>query len=409
MPQYNITFDWNRISTLGKVKVLVEQVVGQPSDAQITSAVEDWLDEHVSPTTPIVDDSLTISGAAADSKTVGDSLASLSQRIDEGTGLTSAQINALLDAFNHVAWDSDDPTGQTYITALASAFRSITSITAVFNQGDNIIPVNASLDSLEQYLTVTASYRDGTSEEVTDYTLSGTLTVGESTITVSYSGFTTTFTCTVDALLYSWDFTQGLTDEIGGRLAYLSAGSGHSAPTQTANGITFSEATQRIYFGGADYNLAGKTIEYDVASCQFAGNSSYHIRHIVISNNNQSTGYGMSPLVFRSGTGWSSYGYSQSSTTTTTRAWVSTPWISGTTSDVVDVMSGKTVKIVIGSDRHTVKLYIDDTLIGTQTTNYFDSRCKYLMFGGQVSYDQTKGDQCYDLVLTGFRIYEGEV
>lgn len=315
--------------------------------------------------------------------------------------------NALIECFQHVAWDSSDPTGQTYISALITALKRLVGISAVFDSGGTTIRANMTLDSLKQYLTVSAVYNDGTTEEILDYTLSGALTVGESTIGVEYEGFETTFTCTVDALIYNWDFTQSLTDTVGGRNALLSAKSGVTPPTQDENGITFNAATQRIYFAGGDYNLAGKTIEYDVASCQFAGSASYHIRHIIISNNNATSGYGMSPLVFRSGSGWSSYGYTSSSGTT--RGWKSAPWIAGTTSDVVDVMSGKTVKIVIGSDKHTVKLYIDDELIGTNTSNYYDSRCKYLMFGSKVDYDQTEGDQCYNLVLTGFRIYEGEV
>lgn len=38
----------------------------------ISTIITNWLDEHITPTTPIIDDTLTISGAAADSKTVGD-------------------------------------------------------------------------------------------------------------------------------------------------------------------------------------------------------------------------------------------------------------------------------------------------------------------------------------------------
>jgi Bacterial Ig-like domain (group 3). len=46
-------------------------------------------------------------------------------------------------------------------------------------------------------LTVTATYSASTTATVTDYTLSGTLTEGTSTITVSYGGKTTTFSVTV--------------------------------------------------------------------------------------------------------------------------------------------------------------------------------------------------------------------
>lgn len=54
MPQYNITFDWNRISTLGKVKVLVEQVVGQPSQEAVDTAIDNWMDEHSGSTATVM-------------------------------------------------------------------------------------------------------------------------------------------------------------------------------------------------------------------------------------------------------------------------------------------------------------------------------------------------------------------
>lgn len=46
---------------------------------------------------------------------------------------------------------------------------------------------------------MTAVYSDSTTETVTDYTLSGTLTEGTSTITVGYGGKTDTFTVTVSS------------------------------------------------------------------------------------------------------------------------------------------------------------------------------------------------------------------
>lgn len=75
-------------------------------------------------------------------------------------------------------------------------------ITASFNQGNNTIYEDASLDDLKQYLTVTY-YNDSSSEIITDYTLSGILEIADTsiqsnpTITVSYLGYTTTFTAKV--------------------------------------------------------------------------------------------------------------------------------------------------------------------------------------------------------------------
>lgn len=113
-------------------------------------------------------------------------------------GITAEVKHALLNLLSHVAYA--DANGQAYYTQLQNALLgdvTLTSISSVFNQGSAIIYDTDSLDTLRQYLVVTATYSDGSTATVTYYTLSGTLTVGTSTITVSYGGKTTTFTVTV--------------------------------------------------------------------------------------------------------------------------------------------------------------------------------------------------------------------
>lgn len=115
-------------------------------------------------------------------------------------GLSDKAKTALLTCFQHVAWV--DEHGQSYYNALESALYEDTtailqSISTVFNQGSAIIYTTSSLDDLKPYLTVTARYSDSTSQTVTGYTLSGTLTVGTSTITASYGGKTATFNVSV--------------------------------------------------------------------------------------------------------------------------------------------------------------------------------------------------------------------
>lgn len=72
------------------------------------------------------------------------------------------------------------------------------SISAVYTQSGTVYDTD-DLDSLKDDLVVTASYDDGSSEilEASEYTLSGTLEVGTSTITVTYHGKTDTFNVTV--------------------------------------------------------------------------------------------------------------------------------------------------------------------------------------------------------------------
>ena len=70
---------------------------------------------------------------------------------------------------------------------------TLTSISATYTGGD--VAVGTLLNDLTG-ITVTAHYSDGSTANVTGYTLSGEIVEGENTITVSYSGLTTTFTVT---------------------------------------------------------------------------------------------------------------------------------------------------------------------------------------------------------------------
>ena len=303
----------------------------------------------------------------------------------------------------------------TTFNVTVSAVPVLSSISAVYTQSGTVYTTD-SLDSLKTDLVVTATYSDSSSATVpaADYTLSGTLTAGTSTITVTYGGETDTFTVTVTqatAYLYNWDFTQSLDDLVNGTTAEVSAGSGHSAPTRTSSGLVFDEATQVVYFGNLG-GMEGKTIEFDIASASFAGSTSYHMRYLMLNHGTSSLATGTGPLVWRKDNGWSAYGYEESTGNQDTRkTWGSVYGnLSGSSSAILNYMSGKTVKIVMSSNGQST-LYIDDTLIGTQSSIYFTNsgdRCQHLWFGGIGSKDQSKGDQCYNLTLSGLRIYANE-
>lgn len=116
-----------------------------------------------------------------------------------GSGLTEDVKQAFLKAFNHVAWV--DENGQDYVDELEAAFypsSGLVGIAALYTQSGPVYDTD-SLDSLKSDLVVTATYANGDVRTVTDYVLSGTLTEGTSTITVSFGGKTTTFTVTVTA------------------------------------------------------------------------------------------------------------------------------------------------------------------------------------------------------------------
>lgn len=91
----------------------------------------------------------------------------------------------------------------------------LSSISATYSGGD--VPVGTAVTDLTG-IVVTAHYSDGSTETVTDYTLSGTIAEGSNTITVSYGGKTTT--CSVTGVtnnnLISGMYQVGLLKENGG-------------------------------------------------------------------------------------------------------------------------------------------------------------------------------------------------
>lgn len=147
---------------------------------------------------------------------ISDSSASIS-----GAG-TKQLTAATTPAGGTVSWTSSDPTiasvstgglvtgvsnGVATITARSgdktatctvtvSGFATLASISAVYTQTDTVNTTD-SLDSLRDDLVVTGTYSDSSTATITDYTLSGTLTAGTSTITVAYGGKTDTFDVTV--------------------------------------------------------------------------------------------------------------------------------------------------------------------------------------------------------------------
>lgn len=161
--------------------------------------------------------------------------------------------SALLTCFEHVAWT--DENGQEYVNALENALYQVelTGITAAFAQGSAVIYDTDTLDSLMQYLTVTAAYSNGTTAEVTTYTLSGTLTAGTSTITVSYGGYDATFTVTVTHQAGVYAVTNTLTGCTSSNAATTATeGEAYTATITADSGYTLTGATVSVTMGGTD-------------------------------------------------------------------------------------------------------------------------------------------------------------
>lgn len=188
-----------------------------------------------------------------------------------GSGLTNEAKQALLACFEKVAWIDED--GQDYYDALEAALYppvGLVSISCVYTQSGTVYTTD-SLDSLKSDLVVTAHYDDSSTATITTYTLSGTLTVGTSTITVSYGGKTTTFNVTVtqyDASIYNWNFKTGTTDSKQSAVATLGSG-----VTQSSSGLTFDgTANGWVYLCDlSSYASSAFTVEVDVDSITNTG------------------------------------------------------------------------------------------------------------------------------------------
>lgn len=89
--------------------------------------------------------------------------------------------------------------GKTTTFNVVVSTATLQSITALFNPGSRVFYTNNTLDDLKQYLTVTANYSDSSTQNVTNYMLSGSMAEGTNTITVRYQGMSDTFTVTVQA------------------------------------------------------------------------------------------------------------------------------------------------------------------------------------------------------------------
>ena len=113
-----------------------------------------------------------------------------------GSGLTDDIKDSLLEIVENVAFINDH--GRQYYNALYAALYPYApvSIDAVLSPSATITDFDT-LDDLRQYLTVTAHYQNGTSSVVTNYSLSGVLTAGTSTILVTYAGVSYTVEVTV--------------------------------------------------------------------------------------------------------------------------------------------------------------------------------------------------------------------
>lgn len=193
-------------SSLAKLLNLIKTNYFRKSESQEVSAIS----IDVTPTDSSTN-LVTSGGVKTELDKLGQAQTDIYSRIEDveelisglelaGSGSWTKQQVALLETiFANIAY-IDETTGQTAANSLIASLRNnskiLSSISVIYTGGT--VAAGTTLDQLTG-ITVTATYSDGTTETVTDYTLSGDLIAGQTnTVTVTYQGKTTTFDVTVE-------------------------------------------------------------------------------------------------------------------------------------------------------------------------------------------------------------------
>lgn len=202
--------------------------------------------------------------------------------------------------------------------------------------------------------------------------------------------------------LYKWDFTKSLVDEIQNYEVTLGGGA-----VRTNNGVEFTERRHRINFTLPSWDfLLNKTIELDIAKFDFKGNSNYDLNFIVSATSNSSaTCY----LAWFANMGWKVYGR-----TVPNRTGGYVKESSLFSSELgINAFDGKTLKLKIirpTSGYDLFELYLNNVLVGQVNDVYAPVYEGYTNFsiGSRNQNYASNGDQCYDVIISGFRVYQNE-
>lgn len=320
-----------------------------------------------------------------------------------GSGLTEAQKQAILQLARKVAYI--DGNGMTYYTDLYNAFyppAGLVSISAVFTQGNNVIYDTDNLSVLRQYLTVTAHYDNSTSAVVTTYTLSGTLTAGNSTITVAYGGKSTTFIVAVthyeeptptDEAIYNWNFKQSFTDSVANVTAVPSL----NTMTITSDGVAVDTNQAIMLTPAGGVSIANRTFEIDMTSDTMVSQSSHSRVFSVDSADNNTSAGAACLLVYRGNNGWAVYSGAAWSTSLDRNTYP------------ITFFNGKTIRLYVDNNLNVTLSYATIgsdvfTTIGTFSIPLQSTYASgFLVLGG------TGGNYTTGMVIGGVRIYEGSV
>lgn len=161
----------------------------------------------------------------------------------------------------------------------------LTSITATYTQSGTVT-VNDSLNSLKSDLVVHAYFADTTSEVINDYTLSGALEVGTSTITVTYLSKTATFNVTVSSASY---VTSGLISRWDG---IDNTSNGHDGTVTTWEDLVGSHDlvmndSSKVSWASDGLVFSGQQGQHLVDSASGFGNTARTVEMVLLPAENQ--------------------------------------------------------------------------------------------------------------------------
>lgn len=267
---------------------------GKMDEADIAKAVEEYLEKNPIETGATEEQAKQITQNKTDISTLQQQNTNLEKRVETleqngtgtGNGLTTEQIDLLDEIGNYIPFTST--IGGTKWDELIASLRgessgeeepdeptepdtpevTLSSISASYSGGD--VAEGTPLTDLTG-ITVTATYSDGTSKTVTDYTLSGKIVEGENTITVSYNGKTTTFTVVgiaestdvenngwVNGVPYDikWNIGYSIDASTGADKEYATFSTTDFIPCKGANRCTvYGTSNDVLYFYDADKNF----------------------------------------------------------------------------------------------------------------------------------------------------------
>lgn len=208
---------------------LLQEAIDSTSPAAIAQGVSDWMDEHLAPGEWVIDDTLTVQGAAADAKKTGDEIADLKSAIETMGGVPSNVKMALFTLLQNTGYKPQiDLTDElATIEAWASVVTSLTLSASSLNVSGTtpqtitaeVVPSTASVawtSSNDSVATVVGGVVTG----VSNGTCTITATAGDLTATcaVTVTGFATVTSIsavyTQSGTVYASDSLDSLKDDL---------------------------------------------------------------------------------------------------------------------------------------------------------------------------------------------------